>query len=156
MYYDFDRNVPGVSDFLFNKTIALDTIIQKEKSEFKNLDILSSGSVPPNPAELLVEDRYQEMMETVRANYDYVIVDTAPTIYVTDTFLISKYADLTAYVIKQGLTEKKLLNHIKEVNQKSKLVNIALVLNGVVSETNFGYGYGYVYNEQKKPFYKFW
>ncbi|MEO2058734.1 MAG: polysaccharide biosynthesis tyrosine autokinase [Mesonia sp.] len=156
MYYDFDRNLPGVSDYLFNENLDIRSIIQKDKSDFKNLDILSSGSVPPNPAELLVEDRFEELIDVVKSIYDYVIVDTAPTIYVTDTFLISKYADLTVYVIKQGLTEKKLLHHVKEVNNKKKLNHIALVLNGVVSDTNFGYGYGYVYNDAKKPFYKFW
>ncbi len=156
MYYDFDRNLPGVSDYLFNENLDIRSIIQKDKSDFKNLDILSSGSVPPNPAELLVEDRFEELIDVAKSIYDYVIVDTAPTIYVTDTFLISKYADVTVYVIKQGLTEKKLLHHVKEVNNKKKLNHIALVLNGVVSDTNFGYGYGYVYNEKKKPFYKFW
>ncbi len=156
MYYDFDRNLPGVSDYLFNENLDIRSIIQKDKSDFKNLDILSSGSVPPNPAELLVEDRFEELIDVAKSIYDYVIVDTAPTIYVTDTFLISKYADVTVYVIKQGLTEKKLLHHVKEVNNKKKLNHIALVLNGVVSDTNFGYGYGYVYNDTKKPFYKFW
>ncbi|MBQ0738971.1 polysaccharide biosynthesis tyrosine autokinase [Aquimarina celericrescens] len=156
MYYDFDRNLPGVSDYLFNENLDIRSIIQKDKSDFKNLDILSSGSVPPNPAELLVENRFEELIDVVKSIYDYVIVDTAPTIYVTDTFLISKYADVTVYVVKQGLTEKKLLHHIKEVNNKKKLNHIALVLNGVVSDTNFGYGYGYVYNDTKKPFYKFW
>ena len=156
MYYNFDRNLPGVSDYLFNENLDIRSIIQKDKSDFKNLDILSSGSVPPNPAELLVEDRFEELIDVVKSIYDYVIVDTAPTIYVTDTFLISKYADVTVYVVKQGLTEKKLLHHIKEVNSKKKLNHMALVLNGVVSDTNFGYGYGYVYNDTKKPFYKFW
>ena len=156
MYYDFDRNLPGVSDYLFNENLDIRSIIQKDKSDFKNLDILSSGSVPPNPAELLVEDRFEELIDVAKSIYDYVIVDTAPTIYVTDTFLISKFADLTVYVVKQGLTEKKLLHHIKEVNSKKKLNHMALVLNGVVSDTNFGYGYGYVYNDTKKPFYKFW
>ena len=156
MYYDFDKNLPGVSDYLFNEKLDIRSIIQKDKSDFKNLDIFSSGSIPPNPTELLVEDRFEQMLGEVRSLYDYIIVDTAPTIYVTDTFLISKYADVTVYVIKQGLTEKKLLHHVKEVNNKKKLNHIALVLNGVVSDTNFGYGYGYVYNEKKKPFYKFW
>jgi len=156
MYYDFDRNLPGVSDYLFNENLDIRSIIQKDKSDFKNLDILSSGSVPPNPAELLVEDRFEELIDVAKSIYDYVIVDTAPTIYVTDTFLISKYADVTVYLVKQGLTEKKLLHHIKEVNSKNKLNHMALVLNGVISDTNFGYGYGYVYNEKKKPFYKFW
>ena len=156
MYYNFDRDLPGVSDYLFNENLDIRSIIQKGKSDFKNLDILSSGSVPPNPAELLVEDRFEELIDVAKSIYDYVIVDTAPTIYVTDTFLISKYADVTVYLVKQGLTEKKLLHHIKEVNSKNKLNHMALVLNGVISDTNFGYGYGYVYNEKKKPFYKFW
>jgi len=156
MYYDFDKNLPGVSDYLFNEKLDIRSIIQKDKSDFKNLDIFSSGSIPPNPTELLVEDRFEQMLGEVRSLYDYIIVDTAPTIYVTDTFLISKYADATVYVIKQGLTEKKLLSHVKEIDSKKKLNHIALVLNGVVSDTNFGYGYGYVYNDTKKPFYKFW
>ena len=115
-----------------------------------------SGSVPPNAAELLLEDNFKDLLHKAKQDYDYIIVDTAPTIYVTDTFLIAKEADVTLYMVKEGLTEKKLLKHIEDVNRSKKISNLSLILNGASLNTNFGYGYGYVYTDKKKPFYKFW
>ena len=85
--------------------------------------------------------------------YDYIIVDTAPSLVVTDTFLINKWADITLYVVRAGYTEKKLLNFAVDSKKDGKLHDVSFVLNDV-KWANFGYGnkYGYAYGEEKKSF----
>lgn len=74
-----------------------------------NLAIITSGSIPPNPAELLMSKRIEVLVEELRQSYDYVIYDTAPLLLVTDTFLISKYADASIYVMRAGYTESTVV-----------------------------------------------
>jgi len=155
-YFNMDKDIAGVSNYLYNPTKDLRDMIVKSPANFNKLDVLFSGSVPPNPAELLMGKEFSEMIGTLKKEYDYIVVDTAPTIYVTDTFLMAEEADLTVYMTKQNITEKKLVGHIKSIKKNNKLKNIALIFNGVTGRTNFGYGYGYVYEDKRKPFYKFW
>ena len=84
-------------------------------------------------------------MEEARLEFDYIIVDTAPTISVTDTLLISHLADATAYLTRANYTEKNLLNHAKDLSVQKKLKNIAIVINSVGNSKRSGYGYGYGY-----------
>ncbi|SHJ16299.1 capsular exopolysaccharide family [Mesonia phycicola] len=157
-YFGMEKeDITGISDYLYNPSKSLESFIKKFQTEFSNLDIIFSGSVPPNPAELLMGKDFKDMVEYLKTKYDYIVVDTAPTIYVTDTFLIANEADVTVYVVKQGLTEKKLMNHIRVIDAKNKLKNISITLNGVSGHTNFGYGYGYAYTEtqKKKSIFKF-
>ena len=155
-YFNTDRNILGLSDYIAKNNVDYKGYLRKQITNFENLDIMFSGSVPPNAAELLLEDNFKDLLHKAKQDYDYIIVDTAPTIYVTDTFLIAKEADVTLYMVKEGLTEKKLLKHIEDVNRSKKISNLSLILNGASLNTNFGYGYGYVYTDKKKPFYKFW
>ena len=156
-YFNSKKNDLGLSHFLHSGGDSIDAYINKNPDkDFLNLDIILSGSVPPNPAELLSNGRFELMLNQLKNDYDYIVVDTAPTIYVTDTFLIAEQADATVYMIKQDLTEKKLIGHINSLNRTGKLNNINLVFNGISSETNLGYGYGYTYNDKVKPFWKFW
>jgi Mrp family chromosome partitioning ATPase len=103
------------------------------------------------------------MIEELKTQYDYIVVDTAPTLLVTDTLLISKHADVTAYIIRADFTDKKLLKHIKDLKSEKKINSMGLVLNGVKEKGaygygyNYGYGYGYGADDNKKsPFWKFW
>lgn len=95
------------------------------------------------------------MFKELESMYDYVIVDTAPSLLVTDTFLINKFADLTLYVVRADYTEKKLLQFAIDSNNDGKIHNLSFVLNDV-KLANFGYGnkYGYAYGEEKKSFLK--
>ncbi len=85
------------------------------------VDVVFSGAIPPNPAELLMNDRMEEFINSQKENYDFIIVDTAPTMIVTDTLLISPLADTTIYVVRAGFTEKKLLDFPKDLKQQGKL-----------------------------------
>ncbi|MBU2951148.1 polysaccharide biosynthesis tyrosine autokinase [Tamlana agarivorans] len=150
-----ERSEVGLSEYLSNYSIDLsDTINSREINEI-NIDILLSGQIPPNPAELLMDQRLEELFDTVSESYDYVVVDTAPSMLVTDTLLMHKYAAHTLYVTRAGYTEKRILNFAKELKEDNKLNHMMLVVNDV-KESNFGYGakYGYYGTPEKKSFFK--
>ena len=141
----------GVSDYLVNKQLDLKDVIINSKLN-KNLDLLASGSVPPNPSELWRQERTATLFAALEDQYDYVIVDTAPAMLVTDTFLINKYADLTLYMVRAGYTEKKLLDFAVDAKRQGKLQDVGYVLNDV-DAAQFGYGnkYGYYYYGEDQP-----
>ncbi|WP_417885228.1 GumC family protein [Zunongwangia sp.] len=143
----------GVSDYLVNEVLKVNDLIEQTKYN-KNLDFLTSGSIPPNPAELLRHDRFGVMMIELEKRYDYIILDTAPCMLVADTFLISQYADISLYVVRAGYTEKGLLQFPIDSKKSGKLQDVSFVLNDV-DQANFGYGnkYGYSYGEDKKSFW---
>lgn len=105
--------------------------------------------------ELLMSDRIKELFDSVSDEYDYVIVDTAPFMLVTDTLIISEYAGHTIYVTRADYTEKQILNFAKELHISNKLKGMMLVVNDV-NERNFGYGanYGYYGAPVKKGFFR--
>ncbi|GGZ70263.1 GumC family protein [Algibacter mikhailovii] len=144
----------GLSEYLSDNTYQLKDAITSHSINDLQLDILPSGSIPPNPAELLLSDKIKELFDTVSEEYDYVVVDTAPSMMVTDTLLISEYAAYTMYVIRADYTEKPLLNFAKELHADKKLNNMMVVVNDV-KQSNFGYGgkYGYYENTGKRTFF---
>jgi capsular exopolysaccharide synthesis family protein len=167
-YLGLDKNTIGVSSFLYDDSVKFEDLILKNRMKNSKLDVVLSGQIPPNPSELLMSERFEEMVNTAKAKYDYIVIDTAPTILVTDTSLISKFADSTLYVTRADYTDLRLLPHIKEYYNEKKLINMGLVINGI-SETGinayrygytygYAYGYGYGYGEAptKKKFWKFW
>lgn len=149
------REHQGVSDYLVNKSIELNHLLQKSKWH-SNLDLLVSGSIPPNPSELWRQERANDLFAALENKYDYVIVDTAPAMLVTDTFLINKYADITLYMVRAGYTERKLLNFGIEARQQGKLKDVGYILNDVeAAQFGYGnkYGYYYAYGEEKPNFW---
>jgi tyrosine-protein kinase Etk/Wzc len=145
----------GFTEYLVDKSILLGEVINTYTINDIKIDILLSGKIPPNPAELLMTDRVKELFDSVSGQYDYVIVDTAPTMPVTDTLLISQYAGHTVYLTRAGYTEKQLLNFAEELHAENKLKGMMLVVNDV-NQSNFGYGakYGYYGPTKKKSFFK--
>ena len=143
----------GVSDYLVNKDLELEDLIKPLKSHTE-MHLLTSGTIPPNPSELWRSPRTAKMFEELSGMYDYVIVDTAPSMLVTDTFLINEYADLTLFVTRAGYTQKKLLHFAIDSKKEGKLKDVSFVLNDV-KITNFGYGnkYGYTYGDEKESFW---
>jgi capsular exopolysaccharide synthesis family protein len=141
-----EKHKPGLSNYLHDVNYDWRDALIKGFDKHPNHDIILSGSIPPNPAHLLTNGRFKKLIEEAREDYDYVIVDTAPTILVTDTMLISQLADATLYLVRANYTEKNLLNYSKELFQTGKLKNIAYVLNGVDTNKSYGYGYNYGYN----------
>ena len=151
---DKDPDKTGLTDYLSDKSFSVTETINDYRINDITIDILLSGKVPPNPAELLMSDRLKDLFDTVSEDYDYVIVDTAPSMLVTDTLLISEYAGHTIYLTRADYTEKRILNFTRELNASRKLNNMMLVVNDV-KQSNFGYGakYGYYNAPEKKGFF---
>ncbi|RPD98793.1 polysaccharide biosynthesis tyrosine autokinase [Aureibaculum marinum] len=148
------RSKLGVTNFIVNSDISPNDILVSAPDN-PNLDIISSGDLAPNPAELLMNARIKELFDFAKENYEYVIVDTAAFSMVTDTLLLSKFADAFIYVIRANYLDKRMLKYIKFLYKEKRLPNMALLLNGVDQKKTYGYGYGYGYgttfeNSQKK------
>ena len=110
---------------------------------FNNLFVLPCGPVPPNPAELLLDSKLDDLFAYLKANFDIIIMDTAPVGMVSDALTLSKYADCTLYIVRQGRTYKKQIGLIDEFYVENKLPKISLVLNDVKVKSGYGsYGYG--------------
>ena len=164
-YSEETLETKGLSDFLYDFDTQPGDIILSTRQDDIPVDVVFSGAIPPNPAELFMNDRMTKFLDQVKESYDYVIVDTAPTMIVTDTLLISPQADTTIYVTRAGYTEKKLLEFPIELKKQGKLKGLAVVLNDVDYKKfsygakygyAYGYGYGYGVDEEKglKKFFK--
>jgi capsular exopolysaccharide synthesis family protein len=109
-----------------------------------NLDLLLAGPTPPNPTELLARENMKEIIDLLKAEYDYIILDTAPVGLVTDTFQIAKYADVTCFVCRADFTPKSNFGIINTLKKEEKLPNLSIVINGIdMSKKKYGYYYGY-------------
>ena len=150
-------NPKGVTNYLSGKEDSLDSLITPLKN-YKNFDVLSSGIIPPNPVELLMDDRIIKMFDELKLRYDYIIVDTAPVSLVTDTILVANNADAFIYVVRANYLDRRMLRIPEMFYNEKKLPNMSMVLNDTkLTNKGYGYGYGYGYgNEQqtKKPWYK--
>lgn len=149
---DKNKGIQGVTEFLTGKVESVNTII-KPVITIPGLEVMLSGAIPPNPAELWMQGRKTDLFEQLNDKYDIIIVDSSPTLLVTDTLLINEIADVTVYVSRADYTDKPLLQYIKDLVAGNKLKNVGLVINDVKS-MNLGYGnkYGYTYNADKKSF----
>ena len=140
----------GLTEYL-TSDIKIKDIVKPTVYGETELDIIYSGKIPPNPAELLMSDKMRILLEEVSETYDYVIVDTAPMVVVTDTLLISKYSDQLLYVTRAGSTENKVIQHPIHLKEEGKINNLSFIVNDV-PEADLGYGgkYGYGYGVNKK------
>lgn len=141
-----DKQKPGLSNYLYDIDYDWKDALINGFEKHPNHNIILSGSIPPNPAHLLTNGRFKKLIEEAREAYDYIVVDTAPTILVTDTMLISQLADATIYIARANYTEKNLLKFSKDLSESGKLKNMAYVINGVGASKSQGYGYNYGYS----------
>lgn len=142
---DTTKERMGLVNLLVDREVTLTDCIVKELIHDIPLDIIYSGDIPPNPTELLSNGNLESVLEQLRAIYDYVIVDTAPTLLVADTTIITKYADTMLYIIKANFTQKQFLPYINKLKQQNKIKNTSIVFNNVGQDTGFGKGYAYAY-----------
>ncbi len=106
--------------------------------------LLLAGPIPPNPTELLARENLSKVIEILKQNYDYIILDTAPVGLVSDTFQIGKHADVTVYVCRADYTPKSFFDMMNQFVNEGKLNNVCLLLNGIdMTNKKYGYHYGY-------------
>ena len=141
--FNIPKKKHGITQYLTNTTANLMDFVQPSDIN-KNLFILPGGTVPPNPTELLARGGLEKAIETLKANFDYVILDTAPVGMVTDTLLIGRVADLSVYVCRADYTHKAEFTLINELAENNKLPNLCIAVNGLdLNSRKYGYYYGY-------------
>lgn len=144
------RPQQGITNFLGGMTDSMDELIVKN-AFCEGVDLLPVGVIPPNPAELLLTPHLEKVFEEARKVYDYVIVDCPPIEIVADANIVKNHVDVTIFVVRAGVMDKRLLPKVDELYQENKFNNIALLLNGTevlrgrYGNYRYGYGYGYGY-----------
>lgn len=161
---DMDLNNPSLSKILnVNQEYGTTELLNGEKradevikklDEHENLWFISAGNLPENPTELLANGKVNAIIDYLENNFDMVVIDTSPSVLVTDAFILSGLCDATLYVIRHDYTPKMLVKRIDENNEINPLHNPAIVFNGVKSrgiiKNNYGYGYDYVYGNKER------
>ena len=141
--FNISRKEQGITQYLSNPERNLMDLVQASDIS-KSLYIIPGGTVPPNPTELLARDGLDKAIETLKKNFDYVILDTAPIGMVTDTLLVGRVADLSVYVCRADYTRKVEYSLINELANNNKLPNLCTVINGLdFQKKKYGYYYGY-------------
>lgn len=136
----------GISNYLVGNSNETDII---KKTKVNNLFLVSSGPIPPNPAELLANRRIETLLEVYRETFDYVVIDTPPIGLVTDATILSPFIDVCFYLVRHEVTQKQNLTIINDLKKFEKFKSINIIFNGVnyknSQEYRYGYGYGYNY-----------
>ena len=142
----------GVTNYILGKTDIEDLPIQVPGLD--NFFVLSCGPVPPNPAELLLEQKVTDLFNYLKQNFDVILIDTAPVGMVSDALTLSKFADCSLYIVRQGHTYKKQIGLIDEFYREGKLPRVSIIINDVKVKPGYGYygsgryGYGYGYKSK--------
>ena len=144
-YLSVNKKIEGLTSYLIDSNFDWKSTVLNKFKHLPNHSTLLAGNIPPNPAQLLSNGNFEKIISQAKEEYDYIIIDTAPTLLVTDTLLISDNADTIVYVSRSNFTEKELLNFPKDLIKEGKLKNVGLVLNGVGANAKYGYGYNYGY-----------
>ncbi|WP_175620842.1 GumC family protein [Chryseobacterium schmidteae] len=150
------KSSKGLSEFLSGEDLSINQITHPSGYN-ENCDFIYSGSIPPNPTDLLQNGKLDELLSLVKEQnkYQYIVLDTAPLLLVTDSFLIADKSDAIVYVTRSEVTEKNYLEFLNHSIEDNKLKNVGIVLNGV-KESNFGYGnkFGYGYQAEEKKWWQ--
>ncbi len=139
----------GVSLYLSDPNYKVEDIIIPSGIS-SSLHVIPAGPIPPNPAELLMSKRLEELIIELKKEYDYIIIDSAPVGVVSDTYLINRIVDNSVYVSRQGYSPKDVTELINEIYDNNKLNNLGVVLNGIDDVSTYGNGYYGTTNNQKK------
>ncbi len=140
------NHAPGVTEYLQAQATVDDVMVQTTLHE--SLYFIPAGDLPNNPSELMMNGKPEELINYLSSKFDYVIVDSAPVLPVTEAYILSPLCDATLYVVRHGYTPKIFVERIDENNKINQLKNVAIVFNGIKARgfnKNYGYGYGYGY-----------
>jgi capsular exopolysaccharide synthesis family protein len=138
----------GVTNYLIDDKLEATDIIQ-HSGIHPNLDIIQAGTIPPNPSELLMNPRLDDLFTYLRSRYDYIIVDTAPVGLVSDTFSLNRITDVCLYIARIGMTHRESIRYLNSIHDRGRLKRLYLIANDIdLKEKNGGYGYGYGYKKK--------
>ena len=157
------KDKDGLTAYLSGQEADYKSLIHKLKI-FSSLDVLPAGVVPPNPTELIMKERFDSLIEELKNQYDYIIIDSAPVGAVSDTYLIDRVSNLTLYICRSGYTDKRNIEFVNRIKMEKSLKRLYFVVNDVDLESSrysyhskygygygkYKYGYGYGYGKGKK------
>ncbi|MDR0686699.1 MAG: polysaccharide biosynthesis tyrosine autokinase [Dysgonamonadaceae bacterium] len=149
-YFNLPKN-EGVVAYLLGEKTNVDELIYKNVND-THMDVLVSGSIPPNPNELLMDKRLDQLFLELRKRYDYIVIDSSPVGSVSDAFLLKRISDVSLFIIRRNMTPKSALALLNDIHEKNRLDNLNIVLNAFSRKdvgyygSGYGYGYGYGYS----------
>ena len=146
-------NDVGVVNYLI-KQKTVDEIINH--THIPHLDVILSGPVPPNPAEMIMSEGMGELIQELKQKYDYIILDTPPVGLVSDALELAQYCDVTLYIVRQNFTKKEMISLLNNRVKRGELNNTSIILNGLENKAKYGtgYGYGYGYGAYANGYYE--
>ena len=138
------QNTIGMSTLLIGKSSLEDCI---QKSHLENLDFITAGPIPPNPAELIISNKMTNVINELKKLYDIIVIDTPPVGIVTDALPIISKVDYPVYIVRAHFSKKVFLKNIQMLKDKKDIKNLSVILNGAGGDIKYGgfrkYGYGY-------------
>lgn len=151
-------NGVGFTNYIVDKSLSAKDII-KPLSIHEDLFIVSSGPIPPNPAETLLNPRTKELLDELRTQFDYIIIDAPPIGIITDAQLLEPHADVCLYLVRHKFTRKNQLHIVNDLFLTKKMKKVGIVINDIMLSDSYAYGYGYGYGNYgeeivKKGFWK--
>lgn len=160
IYKLFDiPNEPGLTNYLIGEKSLLDVIQHTENPYY---DVMTVGTVPPNPGEIVRSERLRDVLDELKKEYEYIIVDTSPIGLVADAYSITMISDVNLFVTRMGKTQKTAIKKITEQLKEDRLPNVYVVVNDVPAGNNlygkynsYSHGYYYGYGNEKKAKYRF-
>ena len=143
-------NRTGISDYLVSDDISIDDIIRPAE-QVPGLFVGTSGAIPPNPSELVMSEKFADLIKELKSSFDYIIIDTPPIGQVADAFVLAPLTDLSVYLVRYNYTKKAQLKIISNIFKTKMLKRPMIVLNDAKEDNgnNYGYGYGYGYDQDK-------
>lgn len=137
------KNNKGLSSVIIGKSSVAECVIE---TSIQNLSILPSGPIPPNPAELLETEVMHDLVNKLKKDYEYIILDTPPVALVSDSLSLARFTDMTLYVVRQNYSQKDVINIANQMNNEERLPNLGLLINDIKASRSMGYNYYYGYN----------
>ena len=144
-YLETDKSIQGLTSYLHNTNFDWQSAVINKFENLPHHHTLLTGIIPPNATQLLANGNFEKIISQAKKDYDYIVIDTAPTLLVTDTLLISHLADVMLFICRSNYTEKEILNYPKELIKEGKIKNVGIVLNSVGINARYHYGYSYKY-----------
>lgn len=137
--FEIDNDLGAVNYLIGQKSLEEIT----KSTKVNDLDVITSGPVPPNPSELLMGETMKQFMDELKAKYDYVVLDTPPLGLVADAIELVNYVDASLYIVRQDYTKKDMLTMINKKYGNGEIKNISFLYNFYNKKGSYGYGYGY-------------
>lgn len=152
----FDKK--GISNYIIGEACKEELAVQVKDTP--NLYIVPAGPIPPNPTELMLDEKLGELFSYLKANFDIIIIDSAPMGLVSDAKVLSRFADAIIFLVRQRFTPKKQLEFINELYVKNTFSHLTLFVNdvkltGANSYYRYGYTYGYGYGYSNNMAYNY-